>query len=244
MNPIDKDSPMPLYFQVKEDIIKGIKDNLYTEGNPLPSEFALIKLYDVSRTTIRQAIDQLVKEGYLERRRGKGTYVKKAENFYWELEELTSFNEVAEKKNLTSSTELLSIKNIENNDVTKYVFKNNYEQFFQLERLRFIEKQPSEVVTTYVPVTIATNLDKFDFSKIALFDILKDTYNINISYAEKKFTAINCSSEDAKMLKIKENKAVQLVETVTYNNVDKPVEYSIARDNGLISTFKIVLNKK
>lgn len=244
MQPIDKTSPIPLYFQVKEDIIKNIKEEKFKEGEALPSEVALIDQYDVSRTTIRQAVDQLVNEGYLERKRGKGTFVKKANNFYWDLAELRSFDEEAQKKKLSTSTKLLGIKRIENNDTTRKVFGDQFEDFFQLERLRSIENHPSEIVTTYVPAPLAANLDKFDFSKISLFDILKDTYNIDISYAEKKFTAINCGPEDAKQLNLKKNDAIQLVETVTYDSNNVPVEYSIARDKGLISTFKIVLNKK
>lgn len=244
MQPIDKNSPIPLYFQVKEDIVKSIKDGFFGEGEALPPETALIEQYDVSRTTIRQAVEQLVNEGYLERRRGKGTFVKKAESFYWDLAELGSFDEVAQKKQLTSSTELLSINIIDNDDITSRIFKTQYDQFFQLERLRFIEQQPSEIVTTYVPALIAPNLDKFDFSKISLFDILRDTYNIDISYAEKKLTAINCDTKDAKMLELKKNDAIQLVETVTFDSSNRPIDYSIARDKGLISTFKIVLNKK
>lgn len=243
MQRIDKSSPIPLYFQVKEDIIKNIKNGVFHEGEALPSELALIDHYDVSRTTIRQAVEQLVNEGYLERKRGKGTFVKKSEKFYWDLAELRSFDEVAQRKNLSTKTELLSIKEIENNDITNQIFKGDYDYFFQLERLRFIERQPSEIVTTYVPTSIATNLDKFDFSKISLFDILRDTYNIDISYADKKFTAINCSTEDAKLLNLKKSDAIQLVETITFDNSDRPIEYSIARDKGLISTFRIILKK-
>ena len=77
MEAIDKSSPLPLYFQVKEDIEKKIKEEVYIEGEALPSEIALIDQYNVSRTTIRQAVEQLVNDGLLERRRGKGTFVKK-----------------------------------------------------------------------------------------------------------------------------------------------------------------------
>lgn len=239
---IDKTSPVPLYFQVKEDIKKKIQEEMYTEGDALPSEIALIDLYKVSRTTIRQAVEQLVNEGFLERKRGKGTFVKKRDTFSWDLTELRSFNEVAQKKQLSTNTKVLAINVVNNDEVARLVFKEEYNEFYQIERLRFVENQPSEVVTTYVPVSIARNLEKFDFSKISLFKILQETYNIDISYAEKKFTAINCSSEDAEILNIKKNDALQLVETVTFDSSEKPIEYSIARDKGLISTFKVILN--
>lgn len=244
MEAIDKNSPLPLYFQVKEDIEKKIKEEVYIEGEALPSEIALIDQYNVSRTTIRQAVEQLVNDGLLERRRGKGTFVKKREVFSWDVSELRSFNDVTQKKQFSTSTEVLSIEIVESDEIVRRIFKDKYTHFYHLERLRFVENQPSEIVTTYVPTSIASNLDKFDFSKISLFDILRETYHIDISYAEKKFTAINCSSEDAKVLNIRKNDALQLVETVTFDSSDNPIEYSIARDKGLISTFKVTFKKQ
>ena len=65
----------PLYRQVLEDIKGSISSGQYAPGNRIPSEAELSELYDVSRVTVRRAIEELVSEGYLTKRQGKGTYV-------------------------------------------------------------------------------------------------------------------------------------------------------------------------
>ena len=66
----------PKYLQVKQKIIHNIDNGSYKEKEAIPSERELITLFDVSRITVRKAIDELVNEGYLYRIHGKGTYVK------------------------------------------------------------------------------------------------------------------------------------------------------------------------
>lgn len=68
---LEKNSPIPLYFQLKEDMIKKINNEEYKVNESLPSETQLMTMYGVSRTTVRQAIDLLVNEGYLEKRRSR-----------------------------------------------------------------------------------------------------------------------------------------------------------------------------
>ncbi len=63
---IDKNSPLPLYFQLQNKLLEKIKDGTYPQNKALPTEHELIQNYGVSRTTVRQAIDNLVKEGYIE----------------------------------------------------------------------------------------------------------------------------------------------------------------------------------
>ena len=85
---------------------------------------------------------------------------------------------------------------------------------------------------------------KFDFSNNSLFDILYKYYNVKVNYAEKTFTAINADKEDSKALEIKQGTAIQLVKTVTFDADYNPVEFSVSRDRGLISKFKISLSRK
>ena len=66
---------LPLYQQVLEDIKAEISSGTYASGQRIPSEAELSQLYSVSRVTVRRAIEELVGEGYLTKRQGKGTYV-------------------------------------------------------------------------------------------------------------------------------------------------------------------------
>ena len=239
---IDKSKPIPLYYQVQEMIIKLIEDGSYSINNPLPSEKELIKQFGVSRTTIRQAVDNLVNLGYLERRRGVGTFVAKREKkHYWELETLRSFSEEFEKKGYEVSTKLLSIEK-QNTPAELFTVFKEIDEVFKIERLRFLNNRPAILVTTYVPVNIASDLDKYDLSNVSLFEILRTKYNVKIAYGKKEFRAQLVSAEDAKLLEMDENQAIQLVKTESYDNNGKIVDYSISRDIGDLSVYKVTLN--
>ncbi len=238
---IDKNKPIPLYYQLQEILIKLIEEGSYAVDEALPSEKELIKEFDVSRTTVRQAVDNLVNLGYLERRRGVGTFVIKNEKkHYWELESLKSFREEFESKGYEVSTKLLSIEKEETPVELLSIFKDENE-VFKIERLRFINKKPAILVTTYVPVKIAKDLDKENLSEVSLFEILRKKYGVDISYAKKEFRAQLVDEKDAPLLEMKKGEAIQLVKTESYDKNGNIVDYSISRDVGKISVYKVSL---
>ncbi len=93
---IDKTSRMPLYYQLMDIIIDMIDSGELVEDDQLPSERELCEIYDISRSTVRQAIQELEKEGYIYRVHGKGTFVSK-EKFRQELLKFYSFTEEMKK---------------------------------------------------------------------------------------------------------------------------------------------------
>lgn len=96
---IKSNSPLPLYFQIKEDLKSKIENGILNEGEYLPSEFKLMERYGVSRPTIRQAVENLCQENFLEKQRGIGTMVKSKNSRLStrNLGDLLNFNEEAQK---------------------------------------------------------------------------------------------------------------------------------------------------
>lgn len=242
---LNKNSEIPLYSQLKEKIISKINNGEYKAGEKLPSEKELIELYDVSRTTVRQAIDVLVRENYLEIKRGIGTFVKENKKYnIWGLEELRSFEDEAKRHGLKNKTEVLNMVLINKNTELDEIFNSKYEKYYKLTRLRYIEDEPSILVDTYIPYNLAPDLDKYDFSKLSLFYIIKNEYNIKINYAQKTLLPINICEKEAKILNIEEGKAIQLVKTTIYDEYNEPFEYSISRDRGDMTRFYATLKYK
>ena len=243
---INSNSPLPLYFQIKEDLKAKIENGILKEGEYLPSEFKLMEQYGVSRPTIRQAIENLCQENYLEKQRGIGTIVKSKNSRVStrNLADLLNFNEEAKKKSYAYSTEVLDFCTVPTNSSLNEVFGNDVSSFYRIKRLRSIEHKPAELVTTYIPKYLIDNLQDFDLSKHSLFDILKREKGISIDYAKKLFRAVNLSTDDAKFLKLPPNTAAQFVRTITFNTKGIPIEYSDALDVNMFSNFKLVVKKQ
>ncbi|MDY5211509.1 GntR family transcriptional regulator [Intestinibacter sp.] len=242
---INKNSPLPLYFQLQNKLLEKIKDGTYPPNKALPTEHELIQNYEVSRTTVRQAIDNLVKEGYIEKRRGVGTFVVEREKLNsWDLGNLKSFEEAFKESNHDIRTEEISIKCIKLDNTLKNIFSSEEKEVYELERLRFIDERPAMCITTYVPASIFSNIDKYDFSSVSLYKTMSEEYKINIYYADKEFRVIAAGKEDAQKLKLKVGSPLQEVRTITYDDNNRIIEYSISRDSGDISTYKIKLKYK
>lgn len=242
-SPINSNNPLPLYFQIKEDLRTKIETGKLKEGEYLPSEFKLMEQYGVSRPTIRQAIDLLCQEEYLEKQRGIGTLIKKNRPIPRDLNDLLNFNEEAQKKSFVFSTEVLDFQVVAANQTLRQIFGAEETSFYKIKRLRYLEHKPAELVTTYIPKSLMENLEDFDLSKYSLFDILAREEGVQIGHAEKVLKAVNASAEDARLLKIPVNTAVQFVRTITYNTDGIPIEFSHAMDTNMFSHFKIIATR-
>lgn len=242
---IKSNSPLPLYFQIKEDLKSKIENGILNEGEYLPSEFKLMERYGVSRPTIRQAVENLCQENFLEKQRGIGTMVKSKNSRLStrNLGDLLNFNKEAQKKSYISSTDVLEFCTVPSNPSLKEVFGDDVSSFYRIKRLRFLDHKPAELVTTYIPKYLIENLNDYDLTKNSLFDILEREKNIYVDYAEKLLRAVNVSKDVAKYLEIVPNTAVQFVHTVTYNTKGIPIEYSDAFDVNEFSNFKLIVKK-
>lgn len=238
---IDKNNPTPLYYQLQSSIINLINEGVFEENSSLPSELEIIESTGLSRTTVRQAIENLVQEGYLERRRGVGTFVKSRNKNMWDLENLRSFREVMEMEGKRSSTSLISIKKIPKNRILEKRFGPEIETYYELERLRYLDESPIILVNTFVPEYLVPNLEENNLSDNSLFKLMEEKYHVNIAFAEKELRARMVRPNDAKLLEVPLDSVVQLVDTITYNSDGIPVEYSVSRDRGDVSVYKVRL---
>src|SRR3974390_1774776 len=108
---IDKSSPVPLYHQIRQDIKAKIKSEKFPVNQPIPSESELMVQYNVSRMTVRLAIDELEKEGYVKKIQGKGTCVKKRKRPQ-PLNPITSWTETMISQGLNPVTTSMSTEEI------------------------------------------------------------------------------------------------------------------------------------
>lgn len=239
---IDKSSPVPMYFQIKQEIIKLIKNKTYNTGDQLPTELEFCEALDISRPTIRQAFQELIAEGYITRQKAKGTFVSKPKVDGFFFKRLQNYNEEMKSLGLTPSTKVLKTEVLKATDCICENLKTNGD-VFHLERLRFADNDPMVYVHTYIPMHLYADIHLHNFANdhTSLYDIMKNTYNHPIAYVDRTIEAKNATAEIASLLNIKKGSAIYTITTIAYDENDIPVEYSEAYYRGDRNKFSIRL---
>ena len=191
---------------------------------------------------MRQAITELVAEGYLYRKRAKGTYVaipKISAGFFNRLE---SFNTEMKEKGMKPSTKVISISKIEaSEDICNTLGLNEQSPLIYLERLRYADGQPVVYVETYLPYHGMELLLEQDFENQSLYQLLEELYAYRITRATRKIEAVIANSKEALLLQMPDQGAICLVRTIAYTAEGIPIEYSNARYRGDRNEFMVEL---
>jgi GntR family transcriptional regulator len=237
---LDKNVPIPLYYQLKRQIHTLIDTAVLKDGDMLPPENELCEFLDVSRPTIRQALSELVSEGLLNRYKGKGTFVSKPkveERFFSKLE---SFNKEMISKGLTPTTKVFVLEKLSGpQEANEKLGIALDAPLIHLNRLRLADNIPLVIVDTYLPFEQYGKLMKVNFAVNSLYDSLEKLCKVRINRVQREIEAINAGAKEAELLQISKNKALSLVKTIAYSDDASPVEFSVARYRGDMNKFTV-----
>ena len=241
MKTIDKSSRIPLYYQLMDIIIEKIETENFRENDKLPSERELCDTYDISRSTVRQAIQELEKEGYIYRLHGKGTFVS-LKKFKQNLLEFYSFTEEMKKIGRNPTSEVLDFGIYGANDeISKKMNLNIDDEVYIFTRLRLADGEPMMLETSFVPCHRFPELTKEELQKSAMYDIFTSKYSATFTKAEEIFQPVLTRTDEAKLLNYHEKLPSMMIERFTYEK-ENIIEYTkgIARGD----KFKYKKKKK
>jgi len=240
---IDKQSPIPLYFQLKEILLKRILNA--TSGDMLPTENMFCDIFQISRPTVRQAIKELEKEGYLYRQKGKGTFVAEKKVTQDFLLVLKSFNDEMQEKGLNPTTKVLEFK-VEKPDerIRGMLHLQAEHRVIRLRRLRAVDSSPMVLVLTFLPEKDLADFLSKDMVNDNLYRIIEEDYGYRIDKAERRLEPRIAGEYEAKMLQIRPGSPVQYIETVTYLDNGRPIEFSLATYRGDKTNFLLTLKRE
>lgn len=227
MQEINKNSPLPLYYQLKESILNAVKNKEFDVGERLPSERELAEYHNISRMTVKKAVDILVDNGYLIRKQGSGTFVTDYQESY-SISPLLSFTKEMEKKGLNYTTKILNFTEIKDQNIAAKMNLNPEAALLKLERLRLIENKPFLLENTYLAADNFLNLKKDELENNSLYKIIKDKYNIQLSNAEAEVEAVIFDSNIAGKMQVKEGMLGLYFEQFSKNENEEIIEYTSA----------------
>ena len=225
---LDQNNIKPLYEQIYIYLNKLIVNKQLKPGDQLPSEKELESMFDVSKITIRHAIQELVYENKVIKIAGKGSYILKPK--IEPLTALTSFSEnmIAQgyDPSYKESKVSLTIPNIK---ISGYLNVNKDEKVVNLFRMMLADGIPMAIQDAYLPAYLFQKNPDFIIpelmNKISLYKILELEFGIILYRAEERVDASKANKEEATLLGIEKDDPVLIIERISYTEDKKPVEY-------------------
>ncbi len=227
MQEINKNSPLPLYYQLKESILTAIKNKEFEVGDRLPSERELAEYHNISRMTVKKAVDILVDNGYLNRKQGSGTFISDYQESY-SISPLLSFSREMEQKGLSYKSKLLQFSKIKNDKISKKMNLSSDKELYHIQRLRLIEGKPFLLENTYLSAEKFIGLEKNEIENNSLYKIIKEKYGIKLINAEAEVEAVIFDSQTAKKMQVQEGILGLYFEQFSKNENNNIVEYTSA----------------
>lgn len=238
---IDKDIPVPMYYQLKNIILDLIKEGVLQPGDMLPTELELSSCFGISRTTTRQAMQELVMEGRLYRIKSKGTFVATHKIIQAFADTIRASHENLRAQNVVPTTKILERKWVKANEtVAENLQVPTGSEVIRVIRLRFVNDEPNILAEMYLPPLCKEIMD-IDMEKVGLYQFL-DMNEETAPVRSTRFIEAVCAEEpDARLLGIHKGDAMHHTTSVTYNKNDVPLEYTIAKYRGDKNAFRCEL---
>lgn len=222
---INKNSGIPLYYQIKEIIKEKIDNGELKSGDKIPNELELAETFEVSRSTVRQAISGLVSDGILNRKKGVGTFVSKPkfEGNFINLsypEELGSKHIPIQAKVKVAASNHLKALNLENE-----------EKVYEIIRIRLFNEEPAVIERTYIPVKLVPNLLEENLEG-KLYELMEDKYGISMTGFKNYIEPVLLDDYESKLLEVDKDQPALKITKLIMSPQGEPVMLSFATFRG------------
>jgi len=221
---INRNSYIPLYIQLKNEIRSKIKSNEYDVEELIPSEKELMDLYSVGRATVREAVNHLVAEGRLEKRQGIGTFVKKPKKAIG-FEPLISLTHSLKNTDVDLINKVIYKEIIDLSKEEQKLTKMKTEKSFRFKRIRTINQIPIILEDFYFDLEFYRKAKDADLEE-SIGALLIEKMDIEISKIEQEVITKTATEEEQKALGIDSDESVLYMKRWTYiKNIDQPYQY-------------------
>lgn len=236
---------LPLYYQIKHTIRNSISNKELSPGERIPSTYQLADRFKVNHLTVRQAIDELVQEGFLVSKRGLGTFVSDNKNLIHSLSiEITGFMDEIFYEIQKAKTVSVVINEIPATSVVResLALSPAEKTVIRIKRVRLLREQSFNYAVNYLPVNIGSKIIEEDLYKKPLLQILEQDLKIQFTDSYQTIQASFADQEVSNQLNIPSGSPILFIERIIYTKKNKPVEILHASYRG--DLFKYVVRLK
>jgi len=221
---IHRNSPLPLYQQLKHLILADVQSGRLVEGGMLPTERELQQEHKLSRDTVRHALAELEREGVVKRMQGVGTLVSPPK-IKPQLMELTSVTEDMLARGLEPSSKTLDLALVIPSQVVQAKFElDSDEKIWFVKRLRLANDAPVGLNELYIPPVLEFSPRDLNTMQ-SYYELLYQRHGLEPIRAIETLTAKNANQDEANLLNIPVGSSLLVIDRVTYTKNDQPIEF-------------------
>lgn len=226
-----------LYARIEETIATEIAQGEYRPGDQLPTEDELLQRFQVSRITVRRAIQNLVSRGLLEIRRGLGTFVL-SPRIEAELTKLTGFVEDMKSVGRRATARVVSQGVIAASArVAERLQLAKGTKVMQIKRVRLADDMPISFDETYLPLPLGKQIVRNDLRLHPIFTLLEEEYGVPLVEADYELEAVIATKAVADALQVKVGSPIFQIERTSLTTGNEPVDYEVLSYRGDIVRF-------
>lgn len=217
------------YVSIYHEIVSNIENGTLEINSKLPSEATLMNEYNVSRDTIRKSLNLLEQNGYIQKIKGKGSFVLDINKFNFPVSGITSFSELAKSMGTNAETKVEELSLKEPSDGIKRKLElSDQEYVWKVVRVRKIDGENIILDKDYLNVKFVPTLT-LDVCKTSLYKYIEGELGLKISYAKKEITVQQATEEDKKYLDLGMSNMVVVVKSYTYLDDRSLFQYTESR---------------
>jgi len=239
---IDRSSPVPLYYQLREYLAQLIRNGEWPPDTQVPTEQELCEMTKLSRSVVRQALQDLVHDQLLVRYRAKGTFVARPKVHERLVQTLTGFYEDTVARGQVPQTRVLQFDVIPASSlIARELGIAPGTPVIHLNRLRSIDGEPILLVVTYIPHYMCPGLIEEDMTSQSLYRVLEERYGLAIVRGRRTLGAVAATNEEAGLLQIEPGDPLLLLRSTSYLEDGRALEYFVARHRADRAEFEVEL---
>lgn len=221
---VRNESMQPLYVQIKEILKQRIMDGDYEVHERLPSESEMMKLFGVSRITVRQALRDLHTEGLVFSVQGKGTFVSRPKAVQ-DIQRLQGFGEAMSPQGYETSARVISVQEVRpTQEVADALELGRNTNVIELTRIRYLNREPISLDASYFPKDIGQGLLGRDLTQ-DIFPMLENEFGVGLGYAELKIEAIGADKGLSEHLNVETASPILRIHRLVYSGAGRPIDF-------------------
>lgn len=229
----------PIYKQIESHIKNLIQSKTLKQGELIPSEKQLSEEFNVTRMTVRSALNNLVKDGYITRQRGVGSIVL-ANKVYDNISAVSGFTEEMENKGYKVSNILEELNVIEaDEELMNKLNLTEKENVWEIKRIRLANDKKISYMETYMPVKLFPNLKK-SHCEGSLYNYVEEICGYKIAISEREVSSVLANDELANLLDLTKPEALLYISQVCKLHNSDVFEYSHTYHYGYTLTLSAV----